>query len=134
MPANATKQITEYSGGDSAVSDSLRQGEQHVVASQEQSGNQASRRTAVDDRQADVEKTEKQSSERNNSTDSESERNQTTDGEQNEKRTSLTVTTTEKPQRISRTTQGETSETQVTYDDIAMTVSFELEITSPLSK
>ena len=132
MPANATQQTTKHSGGDNSISDSLRTNDQRQDTTQITSGAAKSTRSGSEERQTDITRAEHGTTTREAATGSTSERTQNTDGSNTQAQTSRDVTVVEKAQVIRRTTQSGGGQTNVALEDIGMTLSFELEIMSPL--
>lgn len=134
MPANATKQISVNSGSDGSVLDSLRKVTQDQTGEQHSIGTQTSEKKATESQETTSKRDDISTTKQDTATHSESARNQRTKGEGTQQADSEDVTTTERPQVTRRTQSQGGGATRITDEDFAMTVTFELEVTGPLSK
>lgn len=134
MPANATRQITTTSGGDSTSSATTRDATQEQLGESKKVQTSNSTRDGIETREASSTRDEKSTAQRDGTSTSVDTRSQTTAEESKQTTQANERSVQSTPTVIKHTKVSGGAQTSVAPDDFAMQISFTLEISSPLCK
>lgn len=134
MPANATRQITTTSGGDSTSSKTTRDAVQEQLGESKKVQASSSTRDGIETREASSTRDEKSTAQRDGTSASVDTRAQTTAEESKQTTQANERTVQATPTVLKHTKVSGGAQTSIAPDDFAMQISFTLEITSALCK
>ena len=134
MPANATRQIAKTSGGDSTSSKTTRDAVQEQLGESKKVQASSGTRDGIETREASSTRDDNSTAQRDGTSTSVDTRAQTTteDSKQTTQATEKSVQVT--PTVIKHTKVSGGAQTSVAPDDLAMQITFTLEVTSALCK